>query len=229
MSSTKIILVTGGNRGIGLEICRQLAAMGHHVIMGSRDLQKGLAAAKGLPGKVDVRQLDVSDESSISACAQALGKELTHLDVLVNNAGIIGSTVGTTRVTLAEMQSVFGSNYFGPLLVSQHLLPLLRKSSEGRIINLSSEMGQMSSLGGGYAAYRLSKAGLNALTISMAKELRSDGIKVNAMCPGWVKTDMGGAGASRSVSVGADTAVWLATEKQIPTGKFFSDRREIPW
>lgn len=229
MSSSKIIFVTGGNRGIGLEIARQLAAVGHHVIIGARDLEKGQAVAKALPGKVEARQLDVSDETSIIACAQALSKEFTHLDVLINNAGIISSTAGTAKVTLAEMQSVFATNAFGPLILSQHLLPLLRKSSEGRIINLSSEMGKMSSLGGGYAAYRLSKASLNALTISMARELSGDGIKVNAMCPGWVKTDMGGAGANRTVAQGADTAVWFATATQIPTGKFFSDRKEMAW
>ena len=229
MSTPKIILVTGGNRGIGLETCRQLAALGHHVIMGSRDVQKGITAAKALPGKVEVQQLDMADEASIAACAKTLSTELPHLDVLINNAGVISSTAGTAKVTLAEMQTVFATNTFGPLMLSQHLLPLLRKSSDARIINLSSEMGKMSSLGSGYAAYRLSKASLNALTISMARELQGDGIKVNAMCPGWVKTDMGGAGAARSVGQGADTAVWLATAVQIPTGKFFSDRKEMAW
>ena len=229
MSTSKIILVTGGNRGIGLEIARQLAALGHHVIIGARDLAKGLAAAAALPGKVDVRQLDVADEASVIACVQALTHELKHVDVLINNAGIISSTAGTSKVTLAEMQSVFATNAFGPLMLSQHLLPLLRKSSDARIINLSSEMGKLSSLGGGYAAYRLSKASLNAITISMAREWSGDGIKVNAMCPGWVKTDMGGAGALRTVHAGADTAVWLATTPQVPTGKFFSDRKEMAW
>ncbi len=229
MSTSKIILVTGGNRGIGLEIARQLAAMGHHVIIGTRDLAKGEAVAKSLSGKVDVRQLDVSDEASVIACTQALASEFKHIDVLINNAGIISSTAGTAKVTLAEMQSVFATNAFGPLILSQHLLPLLRKSSDARIINLSSEMGKLNSLGGGYAAYRLSKASLNALTISMAREWSGDGIKVNAMCPGWVKTDMGGAGASRTLAQGADTAVWLATAPQIPTGKFFSDRKEMAW
>jgi NAD(P)-dependent dehydrogenase (short-subunit alcohol dehydrogenase family) len=229
MHDKKTVLVTGGNRGIGLEICRQLAGMGHHVIMGSRDLDKGLAAAKTLPGKVDVRELDVASEASIVACAGALVPDFPKLDVLIHNAGVLGDNDGTTKVTLAALQIAFMTNTFGPLLLSQQLLPLLRKSAGGRIIHLSSEMGQMSALGGGHAAYRLSKASLNALTISMARELRPDGILVNAMCPGWVKTDMGGAGAMRSVSVGADTAVWLATADDIPTGKFFRDRKEMAW
>jgi NAD(P)-dependent dehydrogenase (short-subunit alcohol dehydrogenase family) len=229
MSTSKTIFVTGGNRGIGLEICRQLMALGHHVIMGSRDLDKGLEAAEQLTGKVDVLPLDVADETSVLACVKALEAALPRVDVLINNAGVIGSTIGTTSVTLAEMQQVFATNTFGPLLLSQHLLPLLRKGNDSRIINISSEMGQLSALGGGHAAYRLSKASLNALTISMARELQNEGIKVNAVHPGWVKTDMGGAGAPLSVSQGADTAVWLATGDQVPTGKFLSNRREMAW
>jgi NAD(P)-dependent dehydrogenase (short-subunit alcohol dehydrogenase family) len=229
MHDTKIILVTGGNRGIGLEICRQLSGMGHHVIMGSRDVGKGLAAAKTLPGEVDVRELDVASEASIIACASALATDFPKLDVLINNAGVLSSKDGTPQVSMAELQVAFMTNAFGPLLLSQHVLPLLRKSAGGRIINLSSEMGQMSALGGGHAAYRLSKASLNAVTIAMSRELRQHGILVNAMCPGWVKTDMGGAGASRNVGVGADTAVWLATADDIPTGKFFRDRKEMAW
>ncbi len=228
-TTSKIILVTGGNRGIGLEICRQLAVLGHHVILGSRDLDKGLAAAKSLPGKVEVRQLDVAEEASVTACVRALSQELPRLDVLINNAGVLSSAVGTAKVTMAEMHSVFAANFFGPMLLSQQLLPLLRKGTAPSIINLSSEMGKQASLGGGYAAYRLSKSALNALTVSMARELGSEGIKVNAMCPGWVRTEMGGASAPRSVQQGADTAVWLATTGQVPTGKLFSDRVETNW
>ena len=228
-SESKIIVVTGGNRGIGQEICRQLAGMGHRVILCSRDLEKGKAAAAGMKGNVEVRVLDVGDEASIRQFAAELARDYERIDGLVNNAGVLPNSKGTMEVSMEEFRAVFEPNYFGPFLLSKLLVPLLRKSKGGRIVNLSSQMGGLDALSGGYAAYRLSKAAINALTLLMASELRSDGISVNAMCPGWVKTDMGGRGAPRSVEQGADTAVWLMTADQVPTGKFLSDRKVRAW
>lgn len=225
----KIIAVTGGNRGIGLEICRQLAALGHQVILCSRDMEKGKLSAQGLKGNVEVRQLDVANEDSIRDFAADLPKDHAQLDVLINNAGVISTNKGTLTATMAEIREVFEPNFFGPWLLSQCCLPLLRKGKDARIVNISSQMGGWDALTDGYAAYRLSKVSLNAMTLLMANELQSEGVKVNAMCPGWVKTDMGGRNAERSVSVGADTAVWLATAENIPTGKLLSDRKVRPW
>jgi NAD(P)-dependent dehydrogenase (short-subunit alcohol dehydrogenase family) len=229
MSASKTILVTGGNRGIGLEICKTLAAQGHSVILGSRDLEKGKAAAARLKGNLQARQLDMADPESIRALAAALEKELPHLDVLINNAGIISSSKGSLTVGMDELQATMQTNYYGPFLLSQLMVPLLRKSKSGRIVNVSSGMGALADLRGGYAAYSLSKTALNAMTIMMASELRGENVLVNAMCPGWVRTDMGGANANRSVEQGADTAVWLATADKVPTGKFLRDRKEISW
>lgn len=225
----KKILVTGGNRGIGREICRQLAAAGHWVLLGARDEEKGRAAAAGMEGHVEVLRLDMGDEASMVAAAELVADRHGHLDVLINNAAIMTGSSPTHTVPIDEVRRVMDVNFFGPLRLSQLLFPLLRNAKEGRIINVSSGMGAHEDLTGGYAAYRLSKAALNDLTILMAGDLRSFGIKVNAMCPGWVKTDMGGAGAQREVAEGADTAYWLATTDTFPTGRFFRDRKMIPW
>jgi NAD(P)-dependent dehydrogenase (short-subunit alcohol dehydrogenase family) len=267
----KVVLVTGGNRGIGLEICRQLDSLGHTVILGSRDLQKGLASAGSLSRNVLVRQLDVTDENSILDIYESVKAEFGRLDVLVNNAGIgehpeenknsplaraknymeeniygvrqINKIIvplmrktglapqrnSASDIPLSLADHVMATNLYGPWRMIQVFIPLLMKSDDPRIINMSSGMGELKSLTGFYPAYSLSKTALNALTIMFSNELKPRGIKVNSMCPGWVRTDMGGPNAPRHVSQGADTAVWLATEKEIPTGKFFRDRKEIDW
>jgi NAD(P)-dependent dehydrogenase (short-subunit alcohol dehydrogenase family) len=267
----KIVLVTGGNRGIGLEICRQLDGLGHKVILGSRDLKKGLAAAGSISEEVVVRQLDVTDENSILDLFESVKAGFGKLDVLINNAGIgehpeenkssslaraknyleeniygvrqINKIIvplmrktglapqrnSSSDVPLSLVDHVMETNLYGPWRMIQVFIPLLMKSDDSRIINISSGMGELKSLSGIYPGYSLSKSSLNALTIMFSNELKDKGIKVNAMCPGWVKTDMGGPGAPRHVSQGADTAVWLATEMEIPTGKFFRDREEISW
>ncbi|MEM7038469.1 MAG: SDR family NAD(P)-dependent oxidoreductase [Bacteroidota bacterium] len=224
----KIILVTGGNRGIGLEICRQLAAEGHTVLVGCRNLNSGKSAIRGLKGALFVVVVDVSFQASMQKVRMDLRDEYGRLDVLVNNAGIISSGLGTVDAPFPEIENVMTTNFYGPWYLSREMMPLLRKSAEGRIINVSSGMGAVSDLSGNYAGYRMSKYALNGMTMMMANDLRGEGIKVNAMCPGWVRTDMGGAGATRSVEQGADTAVWLATAAEIPTGKFFRDRAVIP-
>lgn len=226
---SKTILVTGGNRGIGLEICRQLAKMGHTVLMGSRNLQNGEKAATGIEGNITVKQLSVTDIDDTKKLASEIEQDFGQLDVLINNAGILIGSQGPSDVDIAEVKKIMETNFYGPWQLSQAMLPLLKKSDDGRIINMSSGMGEWANLElGGYTGYRLSKTSLNALTVQLAHELLGL-VKVNAMCPGWVKTDMGGAGATRNVTEGADTAVWLATAAEIPTGKFFRDRKVIDW
>ena len=224
-----IILVSGGNRGIGKEICRQLAYMGHTVYLGSRDIRAGESVADSLKGNVIPVRLDVTNEEDIRAAYSKIEADQGRLDVLINNAGIYIGSKGLRNPDLKAIRDTFEANFFGPIHMNSIFLPLLKNSNQGRIINISSGMGALKDLTGGYAGYRLSKTGLNAQTILLANELSGDGIRVNSMCPGWVRTDMGGAGASRSVEKGAETAVWLATEKDIPTGKFFRDKKVIPW
>ncbi len=267
----KIVLVTGGNRGIGLEICRQLDKLNHTVILGSRDFEKGLAATGSLSNNVIVKQLDVTIEESILELFKYIKSDFGKLDVLINNAGIgarddidANSVIGgmkdfirtnlpaawrvatnlkpvlknvgmgsgekkASNISLLNVKHTMETNFYGPWRMIQTFIPLLKKSEEGRIINMSSGMGELNSLTGDYPGYRISKSALNALTIMFSSELKNQGIKVNAMCPGWVKTDMGGPDAPREVSQGADTAVWLTTERVIHTGKFFRDREEISW
>ena len=226
---TKTILVTGGNRGIGLAICRQLAELGHEVIMGTRDTEKGKIAAEKMALPIDVQTLDVTNSNHIQKLAHYLAEAYGSLDVLINNAGIgIGSN-GVAKADLTEVKDIMETNFYGPWRLTQDLLPLLEKSDEGRIINISSGMGALNKMEGGYAGYRMSKSALNALTILTANELANTSIKVNAMCPGWVKTEMGGAGATRTVEQGADTATWLSTEVSISSGLFYRDRKVISW
>lgn len=218
------ILVTGGNRGIGKEICRQLAEQGHQVYLGSRDLAKGQAVAASMPGHITAVQLEVGNEESMASAVAGI----PQLDALINNAAVMPGNRNTASVPMEDIYRAFQSNFFGVLRLSQLCIPLLQRSADPRIVNLSSGMGEHASLqGGGYAAYRLTKAALNDLTILMAADL--PGFKINAVCPGWVKTDMGGAGAQLPVSQGADTPVWLATAEGIPSGKFFRDRQVIPY
>ncbi|MBA3707698.1 MAG: SDR family NAD(P)-dependent oxidoreductase [Planctomycetes bacterium] len=229
-----LALVTGGNRGIGLEACRQLAERGAQVIMGVRDLAKGQAAKASLgalAARVTVEQVAVDDAASVTGLAQRLGRAPGRLDVLINNAGVFDKRDAAASAVATEVvEHTFRTNVLGPMRMIQALLLLLRSSKSARIINLSSGMGALSDMAAGYAAYRMSKTALNALTATLASELATHRIAVNSMCPGWVKTDMGGPGATRSVGEGADTAVWLALEAdQTLSGKFWRDRAEIPW
>jgi NAD(P)-dependent dehydrogenase (short-subunit alcohol dehydrogenase family) len=226
MNDGKTALVTGANKGIGHEICRQLREAGFTVILTARDLQKGRQAAMALG--CEFLQMDVSDPQSVSAAAGAVKEKYGRLDVLVNNAGIIVNGSDSASARLEDVKKTFDTNFFGAFCVSNVFTPLLKKSKDARIISVSSGMGSILEPGGGYFAYRTSKAALNAMTAIMAIDLAGS-VKVNAICPGWVKTDMGGSGAPRNVKQGADTVTWLATEKNIPTGKLFRDRKEINW
>lgn len=233
-SNQRTALITGGNRGIGLETARQLAARGYHVVVAARDESAGQRAAESIQaegGNATALSLDVSDSRSISQAASRFSHIADHLDVLINNAGIYPDE-GLSILTLTrdQLNQTLHTNTFGPLEVTQAFLPFLRKGTEPRVINVSSGYGQLGGLSPNAPSYSLSKLALNGLTIMLANALQSDRIAVNSMCPGWVRTDMGGPNASRTVEQGADTAVWLAAEAaQELTGKFFRDRQEIPW
>jgi NAD(P)-dependent dehydrogenase (short-subunit alcohol dehydrogenase family) len=227
----QVALVSGGNRGIGLEICRQLAEKNITVIMGSRDEKQGRKAAEALSGDVVVRQLEVTDEKSVDRIAASIEQEFGRLDILVNNAGI-SNDHGQRGVDadLDRVREALEANFLGAWRLCEVAILLMQKNGYGRIVNISSGLGALEDMGGGSPAYRVSKTALNALTRILSSELRGSGILVNSVCPGWVQTDMGGASASRSVEEGADTPVWAATlPNNGPTGGFFRDRRPVAW
>jgi NAD(P)-dependent dehydrogenase (short-subunit alcohol dehydrogenase family) len=200
-------------------------------ILGSRDEEKGRAAAEGMYGDVRVRQLDVTDEKGIAQLARDVEEEFGRLDVLVNNAGIfIDRGQHGVDAELDVVRETLEMNLFGTWRLCEAFVPLMQRNRYGRIVNVSSGMGALSDMGGGSPAYRVSKTSLNALTRILASELRGTGLLVNAVCPGWVQTDMGGSGASRAIEEGADTPVWAATlPNNGPTGGFFRDQRQISW
>ncbi len=238
MAETRVALVTGANRGIGFEIARQLARRGIMTVMGSRSLDAGKAAAEPLAAEglvAPVVALDVTDLTSVrAAVAETMGL-FGRVDILINNAGVMLERSGTPNFVASSVEAevvraTFDVNLFGPLTMSQAVLPIMRDQGYGRIVNMSSGMGQLSEMGAEHPAYRMSKAALNALTRTMAAELGDGAILVNSMCPGWVKTDMGGVDAPRTVEQGAETAVWLAMlPDDGPRGGFFRDKKTIPW
>ena len=217
----KRALVTGGNRGIGLAVAEGLAAAGHRVVIGSRDVAQGEAEARRI-GAECVR-LDVADMDSIARCMEQAG----DVDILVNNAGVC------FREALLERPDGFEAGIevmlTGPFRLVCLAVPAMRRNGWGRIVNVSSGWGSFAEGLGGPNGYGVAKAGLNAMTLALSRELPPQ-VKINAMCPGWVRTRMGGAAATRSVEQGADTAVWLAQlPDDGPTGGFFRDRRKIAW
>lgn len=228
----KVILVTGSNRGIGKETIRQLARVGHKTILTGRntdhvrDAQDDLAAEGVI---TDAFACDVRDEAQVRKLVQYVDERYGKLDVLVNNAGIFLDGSDSTKADIDIIRQTFDTNVLGPYRMIEVLLPLLRKSGDARIINLSSGMGGLTEMDGGYPGYRISKTALNAVTRIFANDLAKDKISVNSVCPGWVKTDMGGERATREVEQGAETIVWLATTEKPPTGKFLRDKKEIPW
>ena len=227
----RVALVSGGNRGIGLEICRQLADRGIAVILGSRDDEAGREAAENLPGRIVAYQLDVADEESVGRLASFVEEEFGRLDILVNNAGI-SNDEGQRGVDadLYRVREALETNLLGAWRLCGIVIPLMQRDNYGRIVNISTGLAALEDMGGGWPGYRVSKTALNALTRILASELRGSGILVNSVCPGWVQTEMGGSGAPRPVEEGADTPVWAATlPKGGPTGGFFRDRRPIPW
>jgi NAD(P)-dependent dehydrogenase (short-subunit alcohol dehydrogenase family) len=223
-------LVTGGNRGIGYEACRQLARAGLRVVLTARDAARGEGAAGALRDeglKVLFEQLDVTDGGSVEACARRLSDAGTDIDVLVNNAGVY-PTEGVFQVDEETFRRALEINTLGPFRTCRAFVPAMVWRGYGRVVNVSSGGGSFGE-GIGPVAYGASKAAQNALTVKVAVAVRGD-VKANAMCPGWVRTDMGGAGAPRSPEQAADTLVWLATlPPDGPNGGFFRDRRPIPW
>jgi NAD(P)-dependent dehydrogenase (short-subunit alcohol dehydrogenase family) len=229
----KVVLITGANRGIGLEIGKQLLAKDFTVVFTMRNMAIGRPIVNDIRKdykKAWFHQLDVSEEQSIADVVTYFKEICERLDVLINNAAILhDQNHASVQVSLPDMRETMETNLYGPMMVTRAVIPFLKKSDDPRVINISSTMGQLSTMGAGYGAYRISKTALNALTVIQSKELARDGIKVNSMCPGWVKTEMGGPNAIRSLEEGAETAVWLATSSNIPSGKFFKDKKEIPW
>jgi NAD(P)-dependent dehydrogenase (short-subunit alcohol dehydrogenase family) len=234
MAEERIALVTGGNRGIGLEICRQLSRLGVFVVLGSRHASHGLAAARDLisgGGKVESRQLDVSNAESIRDCMTSIRKQFGRLDMLVNNAGVMDEADDSDpEAELRILRETMDTNVYGPLLLSRLAIQIMKSRRYGRIVNLSSSMGSLAEMGAGYIGYRMSKTGINVLTRVLAAETQGMGILVNSVDPGWVQTAMGGRGANRTVEKGAETPVWLATlPDDGPTGGFFRDKKSLAW
>jgi NAD(P)-dependent dehydrogenase (short-subunit alcohol dehydrogenase family) len=233
MTNADIALVTGANRGIGLEVCRQLARQGMVVLLGSRDVAKGDSAAATLKREglnVEALVLDVNDPSSIAQARDEVQLRFNRLDVLINNAAINYDTwQNVLNADMATVRETLETNTLGAWQMCQAFVPLLRRSAHGRIVNVSSGAGSLAERGSGTPAYNLSKAGLNAVTRMFASALRGDHILVNAVCPGWVATDMGGSGG-QPVEDGAASVVWAVNlPKNGATGGFFRDGKPIAW
>jgi NAD(P)-dependent dehydrogenase (short-subunit alcohol dehydrogenase family) len=228
--SGKVALVTGANRGIGLETARQLAQLGFTVLIGVRDLAKGEAAARKIGGKVEAVALDVAARDAAAHAAAEVERRFGRLDVLVNNAAIhYDPSARALKPDWTVIREAFETNVFGAWRVAAAFAPLLSASGRGRLVNVSSEGGSLASMGAGAPAYSTSKATLNALTRILAAELRGSGVLVNSICPGWVATDMGGPGG-RPVAEGAAGIVWAATlPDDGPTGGFFRNGKRLPW
>jgi NAD(P)-dependent dehydrogenase (short-subunit alcohol dehydrogenase family) len=241
MSEHRTALVTGGNRGMGFETCRQLAKLGYRVVMTCRDRNKGEKALQLLQGaglSVHFHRLDVDSDEDIALLLQWLEDHGGRCDVLVNNAGILtdggglsgGDAASVFRTDRATLRQHLETNTLSPLMLSLAVLPLMRRHGYGRIVNVSSGMGQLSDMGGHFPGYRISKTALNAATRILAAEISEPNIKVNALCPGWVRTDMGGQNADRSIEQGVETTVWLATlPDDGPSGGYFRDKQAIDW
>ena len=229
--NARVALVSGGNRGLGREVCRQLAESGLTVVLGSRDEERGRTAAEGISGHVVARQLDVADEESVNRLATSMEEEFGHLDILVNNAAISNDEGQRgADADLERVREALEANLFGAWRLCKMAIPLMQRDGYGRIVNVSTGLAALEDMGGGSPRYRISKTSLNALTRILASELRGSGILVNAVNPGWVQTDMGGSTAPRLVEEGADSIVWAAMlPNNGPTGGFFRDRRPVPW
>lgn len=236
---SKIALVTGANKGIGLETARQLLPLGFTVLVGARDTGRGSAAATALGAGAHFVHLDMSKSNSFSDITSRIESEFGKLDVLVNNAGVgLDWGVPPSEVTIDQLRETFETNVFGVIALTQSLLPLIKKSEAGRIVNLTSNIASLTIQSGSRelkdyiaaVAYCSSKAALNMFTVLLAKELRETNIKVNSAHPGWVQTDMGGEQAPMKIEDGAKTSVFLATlPEDGPTGKLFHREKELPW
>lgn len=233
-SGSPVAVVTGGNRGLGLETCRQLGRTGYRVLLTARSPERGQRAAADLRSEglsVAFQRLDVTESDHVEELAGLLEEERGRADVLVNNAGVyLDREAGALDVGLERVRRTMEVNAYGPLRLCQAVVPLMRRRGYGRVVNVSSGSGSFEEMGPGTLAYGASKAWLNVLTRKVALEVEGTGVLVNAACPGRVRTRMGGEEAPRTPEEGADTIVWLATLPEGgPTGGFFRDRERISW
>ncbi len=236
MVSQTITVVTGASRGLGRAAVRHLATVeGHLVVATARnraDIEPLRSQLQSAGHPIECRQLDVTDDDSVAALGGWLSERFGRVDVLINNAGISIDRYSTSllELPLDALRTTLDTNLFGVLRVTQALVPLMRVSRAGRVVNLASGMGQLSDMAAGVPAYRISKTALNALTRILAAEMAGSRIKVNSVCPGWCRTDLGGPDAPRSPEEGIDSVIWLATlPEDGPSGGFFRDRQAIPW
>lgn len=238
-----IALITGANKGIGFEVARQLGVTGITVLIGARGKGRADAAVAALKKDgiaAHAVEIDVSNEASVIAAAKKVGEDFGRIDVLINNAGIMTEMAAGTRpkdLSLETLKQTFDTNVFGAFAVIKHFVPLLIKSRSPRVINVSSTLGSLNAMsdsshpmhGVNFAAYNASKTALNALTVALAKDLAADRISVNSICPGWVKTDMGGDSAPRDVTQGASIIIKMATSGNPPTGTFVDENGSVAW
>lgn len=231
----RVAVVTGANRGLGLATARALAEQGYRVVATARTRDKAEAAAAELPGDVVPFEADVSSDASIEALGAFVKAEIGRADVLVNNAGAtfrgdLGWGSSALDWDLDLIRRAFDTNTLGAFRTARALVPLMVERGWGRVVNVSTGMAQLSDMGRSHPAYRMSKTALNALTRILHAEYGDQGIKANAVCPGWVRTDMGGTGATRSIAEGIAGILWAATlPDDGPSGGFFRDGKPIPW
>jgi len=237
----KIAIVTGANRGIGLEICKQLLMQGYYVVLTARNVDKGQTEVENLTSissNIEFFKLDVQQQHDVDSLYEYINEKFSRCDVLVNNAGIFpdprndleNSWPSILTADIETIQNGIDCNTYGTLRLCQAFIPLMKKNNYGRVVNLSSGMAQLSDMNGCCPGYRISKTAINVITRIIADELTEENILINSMCPGWVKTDMGGQDATREIPEGADTAIWLSMlPDDGPSGKFFRDRQVIPW
>ena len=236
MDGKQVALITGSSKGIGFQICRQIAQKDITVVLTARNPQKGQQAVDELKKDnidVEFHQLDITDDESIGRIYDYVVKKFGRLDILVNNAGIFldeDKNGNVLEIDIDCLRKTMETNVYGAIRMSRTFAPLMRKNNFGRIVNMSSQLGQLENMNKLYTGYKISKTALNAVTKIFADELNDYNIQVNCMCPGWCRTDMGGWDATRSAEEGADTAVWLATRPDgFESGFFFQDRKKIVW
>jgi len=237
----RVALVTGGNRGLGLEICRQLSRIGFTVLLTSRNSKKGIRAAEILReegGNIFFYELDVVSQKSINKLKRFILKKFKKLDVLINNAGIMldhrnhkrSKKISIYDASMKSLISTMHTNVFGPFMMCKSFIPVMKKNNYGRIVNISSKAGQLSRVSKGVPMYRLSKVSLNGVTRIFSDERNNKNILINSVCPGWVKTSMGGPNALLEPAKAIRTIIWLATlGNNGPTGGFFSEKIKIKW